>query len=134
MKRLICLIIGLTIQVMAFADAFPRITHKSQNGYFPMVSSGSAADIYIDEEDFNVVEIAAGMLADDMERVTGVKAEVKTARNHKDIPAAPAIIAGTLGRSKLIDRLSSTLEADQIRGKWESFMIVTIYIHVIRLR
>ena len=126
MKRLICLIIGLTIQVMAFADAFPRITHKSQNGYFPMVSSGSAADIYIDEEDFNVVEIAAGMLADDMERVTGVKAEVKTARNHKDIPAAPAIIAGTLGRSKLIDRLSSTLEADQIRGKWESFMIVTI--------
>ena len=103
----------------------PEISTVSQKACFPMVAAGNAADIYMDETDFRVVKIAAGMLADDMERVTGVRAEVKTAKNHKDIPAAPAIIAGTLGQSGLIDRLASGLEAGQIAGKWESFMIAT---------
>lgn len=103
----------------------PRISTVCQKAYFPMVSAGCAADIYIDEEDFKVVEIAAGMLADDMERVTGIKGKVKTARDYRDLPAAPAVIAGTLGHSTLIDRLASRLDAGRIVGKWESYMIVT---------
>ena len=103
----------------------PRISTFSQKACFPMVSAGNAADIYIDEDDFKVVQIAAGMLADDMERVTGIKGQVKTARDYRDLPAAPAVIAGTLGHSTLIDRLASGLEAERIAGRWESYMIVT---------
>lgn len=94
---------------------------------FPLVDNGSAADIYIDQDDYKVVEIAAGMLSDDIERITGQKATVYKVRSHKKINAGNTVIAGTLGHSRIIEWIvkKNRINIKEIEGKWESFMIMT---------
>jgi hypothetical protein len=53
--------------------------------------------ICVDANDYRVVTIAAGMLADDVKRVTGKSAKVVRTKRLKDLPARPAVVAGTLG-------------------------------------
>ena len=65
------------------------------------------------------------MLVDDVERVTGKRLQLSTT---KTPPKGIALVAGTLGHSRLIDQLVSKHEIDvtSIKGKWESYiMIVT---------
>lgn len=94
---------------------------------FPLVDNGAAADIYIDQLDYKVVEIAAGMLSDDIERVTGQKADVHKVRSHKEIEAAHTVIAGTLGQSSIIEWIvrQNRIDVKEIEGSWESFIITT---------
>ena len=124
-KRILALFFGLMIHGAVHAEVFPKIYDEAQKGCFPLAADGTAAGIYIDEADFKVVEIAAGMLADDIERVTGSSSRVVFADNHKGIPAGAAVIAGTLGKSRLIDRFAAKADVSRIKGKWESFMIFT---------
>jgi len=57
--------------------------------------------ICVDTNDYRVVTIAAGMLADDVKRVTGKSAKVVRTKRLKDLPARPAVVAGTLGHRSL---------------------------------
>ena len=125
MKQIVTLIMGLLIHGAVLAEGFPETYDQAREGAFPLAADGTAAWIYIDEADFKVVEITAGMLADDIERVTGTSGRVVFADNHKDIPAGPAVIAGTLGHSRLIERFAGQADVSRIEGKWESFMIFT---------
>ena len=124
-KQILVLAFGLLIHGAVHAEGFPETYDQAREGAFPLAADGTAAGIYIDEADFKVVEIAAGMLADDIERVTGTSSRVFFTDNHKDIPAGAAVIAGTLGQSRLIDRLAGKTDLSSIEGKWESFMIFT---------
>ena len=67
------------------------------------------------------------MLAEDVERVTGLKTELTTAESWKKIEPTAAVVAGTLGRSKLIDGLVAKqgIDVTSLRRKWESFIVVT---------
>ena len=96
MKRILIIILGLLIHGAVHAEGFPETYDQAREGAFPLAADGTAAGIYIDEADFKVVEIAAGMLADDIERVTGTSSRVFFTDNHKDIHAGAAEIAGTL--------------------------------------
>lgn len=104
------------------------ISEQRQAGWFPLVD-GAAAAIWVGEDDFKVVHIAAGDLAADIERVSGLKAAVSrqpSAISQQDMArmAMPhAVIVGTLGRSPLIDRLAKDgkLDLSGIAGKWECF-------------
>ena len=98
----------------------PKIQESGAKGFFPL----SEAVIYTDADDYRVVGIAAGLLADDVERVTGKRPQQSTT---KTLPKGTALIAGTLGRSRLADQLVSRLKIDVsgIRGKWESYIIAT---------
>ncbi|MBP5426206.1 MAG: hypothetical protein J6Y33_09095 [Prevotella sp.] len=101
-------------------NTYPRIQEAPKEGYFPL----SEAVIYTDADDHRVVEIAAAMLADDVERVTGRRPQLSTARK---LPKGVALVAGTLGHSRLADQLVSKLKIDitGIKGKWESFIMMT---------
>ncbi|MGC3992033.1 MAG: glycosyl hydrolase 115 family protein [Chthoniobacteraceae bacterium] len=92
---------------------------------FPLVKSGNAAPIFLDAMDWPGVVRAAGDLQTDVERVSGIKPPLTT--DHA--PAGDiAVIAGTLGKSPLIDRLvkSSHLDVSGLAGKWECFGITTV--------
>ena len=68
MKRLSTLWAYLIFSTVAiFAKDFPTVKETLQSGYFCL----SDATIYIDAADYQVVDITANMLADDIERVTG---------------------------------------------------------------
>ena len=113
---------GLMTVLSIFASGFPLITEKPEVGYFPLVTADCVATISTDADDYTVVGITAGMLADDVERVTGQRPAIL-----QELPKGAAVVAGTLGKSRLIDRLVKTRKIDvsSIRGKWESFVIKT---------
>ena len=119
MKGLISFLCLLSICAISLAEV--------PEGHFPIVDGESVAAVYIDDKDHKVVEITAGMLADDIERVTGRKTVVNSTGSHKKINAGNAIIAGTLGNSRLIDWIirQEKIDIREIEGKWESFMILT---------
>ncbi len=106
---------------------FPQVAEKAEEGWFPLSTPNQATLIYTDAKDFRVVDIAARMLAYDVERVTGLKPELTTSESWKKIEPTAAVVAGTLGQSKLIDELVAKegIDVTCLRGKWESFMVVT---------
>ncbi len=123
MKKLFFLSLCLTLGIAVQADddkTFPEVREKAQSGYFPL----SEAAIYTDGNDEQVVKIAAAMLADDVERVTGHRPLQTTVKN---LPKGAAVVAGTLGKSRLVDGLVNKLSIDvgDLKGKWESFVVVT---------
>jgi hypothetical protein len=92
---------------------------------FALVSQGRAAPFYLDAADHAGVLRAAADLQADIERVTGVKpVRTTTGQPRGDF----AVIAGTVGRSPLIDRLAKEgkIDVSAITGQWESFVIATV--------
>lgn len=131
MRNFLLLAFFLAISVATFASlkkSFPRITEQLKSGYFPLASAEGTAVICTDSKDYKVVGIASGMLAADVERVTGQKPELKTANTWKDVPTKATLIAGTLGHNALIDWLvgEKKINVDNLKGTWESFVITTI--------
>ncbi len=128
MKRIAMLLGGLMMVSTIFAAGyndlkdFPNVAEKPMANWFPLVSAESASAICIDSQDDPVVGVAAGMLAEDVERVTGRRSVI----NHV-LPRSAAVVAGTLGKSRLIDYVvkGRKIDVSGIRGKWESFIITT---------
>ncbi len=123
MKRIsilwLCLVVGMAVNAET-RSTFPVVRQSPECGFFPL----SEAAVYTDAKDFRVVEIAAGMLADDIGRVTGRRPIQQSIR---ELPGGCCVVAGTLGHSRLIDRLvrQQKIDVSPIRGKWESFIIMT---------
>ena len=92
-----------------------------------MATAQQTATICFDAADYKVVDIAANMLADDVERVANRHPNVLTVKRVNDIPSSAAVVAGTLGHNALIDQLVKKLRisTDALKGKWESFIVVT---------
>ena len=113
---------GLLTVLTIFAQDFPHVAEKQMSGYFPMATASGTATICTDSRDYPVVGITARMLADDVERVTGQCPAVS-----HELTGRAAVVAGTLGKSQMINRLVKSLKIDVsgIRGKWESFIITT---------
>ena len=124
-------ILGISsLLVVEVFGASPLVSFSSKEiaiatNDFPLVVSKKAAAILMDKADAEVVSVAAGMLAEDVERVAGVKPSVETSA---DKVTGPAIIIGTLGKSTLIADLvqRGKVDASAIEGKWESFIIQTV--------
>ena len=112
-------------QVSQELTCFPEVTQKVHRGYFPLASSEGTAVICVDTCDARVVGIAAQMLADDVGLLTGSRPAVQT-----DLPEGPAVVAGTIGHSRLIDELSGKdlIDTEILNDKWESYVIQTIHI------
>lgn len=98
---------------LAFEDTSPGL---KLSGY------GNAPTIVIDSKDWPGVTRAGNDLANDFGLVTGTKANVATGANGIANSTA-VIIAGTIGKSPLIDSLVSAgkLNVASITGKWEAF-------------
>jgi len=91
---------------------------------FRIASQGQAATIDVDPKDWEGVLRAANDLASDITKVSGGTSRVGTTLK----PNPKGIVAGTIGRSELIDRLvaEGKLDVSGIKGKWESFVIQTV--------
>lgn len=125
-------ILAIIIAAMASLTAMPahadnvcdgklQVSDQPKEGYFPLTE----AMICTDDADYKVVAIAADMFADDVERVTGQRPQ----RQHvNSVPKGCAIVAGTLGHSRLIDGLVKSMKIDvsSINNKWESHIITTL--------
>ncbi|MCR5710644.1 MAG: glycosyl hydrolase 115 family protein [Bacteroidales bacterium] len=128
--RFLCLM-AILVQTTVSASGqagFPRVTDVPEKGYFPLMQDGRSAEILTDSADYPVVDIAAGLLADDVERITGVKPGRNMDASTDRLPKGAVLIAGTVGHSRLIDGLveKGLLDVSGIQGKWESFLITTI--------
>ncbi len=123
LKSVLLFLLCATVSSQA-ADA-PWVRNAYQNGDFKLAQGAQVADVYVAPEDAKCVQIAAGLFAEDVERVTGHKPVVKTD------PAklgGQVVLAGTLGKSPVIDKLvaDGKLDAKQLAGQWESFIITTV--------
>ena len=109
---------------------FPAVSEKPGKGWFPLVSDSGPAAVCLDTADAMVIRIASEMLSDDMERVTGQRGEVVHSSCVADLPDRAAVIAGTLGGSRIIDELADMglLDTADVSGKWESFLVRTVHI------
>lgn len=90
-----------------------------------LASDAAVADIHVARDDFAIVQIAARLLADDIERTTGRRPEIK----HDPATLGPTVVLiGTLGKSPLLDSVAARgdVDASRIRGRWEAFGIQTV--------
>lgn len=111
--------------VLVCQSALATETWVAQTGTahdFPLATRSATASIHYADTDAKVVAIAAGHLADDVERVTGRKMALNANSN------GPMVLIGTLGHSPFIDRLAASgqLDATRLAGAWESFIIATV--------
>ena len=133
MKKSIFILTALLVALETFAadqlhakNIFPVIAEDAQAGWFPLATENSVAVICTDASDYKVVDIASRMLADDVERVTDQRPVLQKAKNL--VGTAPMILAGTLGKSRLIENIVKNLKIDVsgIKGKWESCIVTTV--------
>lgn len=83
-----------------------------------LATSGATAAIVVDPKDYPVVTVAANLLADDINRVTGHRPAVTGKPDTRQV-----VIAGTLGHSALIDKLASSgklKDVRRVKGQWEA--------------
>ncbi|CAG8644689.1 9445_t:CDS:2, partial [Acaulospora colombiana] len=85
--------------------------------------TGLAPTIRLDSNDWPGVIRAAGDVALDFGRVLGTNGTVLLTNSTSSSTSAAVIIAGTIGKSSLIDALisSSKIDVSAIKGKWESY-------------
>jgi len=101
------------------------VSETDNNGYFSIVSEQNSAQMLISTSDYPGVILAFNNLQEDILKVTGKNVTINTDK----IPTTKnIIIAGTIGKSPLIDALvaKKKLDASKLKGKWEKFIIQTI--------
>ena len=114
---------------MQTTDTFRVFEHSAPEAYvsgaFPLVGKKCSASLWVDENDAEVVHIAARSFVDDIKAVTGETLEF---RQQLSVPGSNAIIIGTLGQSKVIDQLveEKKIPTEQIQGKWENYLITVV--------
>ncbi len=124
MKYLLLILFSLQLNL---SPAQFRIISRSEadENSFPIVSDSIQSSVYIDTSDYATVKIAAGLLAEDIRMITGIKPEVTS-----DINLLPEyiIIIGTVEKCDLIRQLSESKKIDfrEIDGQWERFITRTV--------
>ena len=124
---LFCSLLLVTIGLRASAASLSVQEAVTATSDFPLVVNGRAATIIVDSNDAEVVRLAAGLLATDIETVTGVKPGLINSVG----PGAadrPLVLIGTASQSALIKALvqRGKLDVKAIEGKWESFLVTAV--------
>jgi hypothetical protein len=110
----------LACPLRSFAIGQPEyITTTPAAGGLTLMQNGTAAALYVDPSDDWGVIHAVQELRSDFQRATGVKPALP--RNTSSLQGNVVLI-GTIGRSRLIDRLirDHAMDVGSIRGQWES--------------
>ena len=91
---------------------------SNDEGCVTIVSDSSEAKVVLDVKDYPVVQLAANLFAEDVQRVTGRRLTVtNTAAGSSQL-----IVVGSLGRSAIIQKLvtdGKLKDLDKVRGRWE---------------
>ncbi|HEX7653448.1 MAG TPA: glycosyl hydrolase 115 family protein, partial [Verrucomicrobiae bacterium] len=104
---------------------FLPLAESPGTGSMPLAANGQATPIYYSLKDAAVVAVAARALRDDLQRVTGLKAELI---NHLPPQSDQAVIIGTIGQSELIDGMiaAGKLDVTEIKNQWEAYQAVIV--------
>ena len=94
-------------------------------GDFRIVTQNAATTLFVESADYPGVVRALNDLQADIQRVTSQSAAI--AHDEKSL-GRNAVIVGTIGKSKIIDRLirDGKIDVESIAGKWESFLIQVV--------
>lgn len=111
--------------VVSSQTAGIKISTLKESGSFTVFSGKSSAQLLISEKDGPGVTRAFKDLQSDLKTVSGnlPVLSINKIRTHSQV-----IIAGTIGKSPLIDDLvkRKKISVDDISGKWESFVIQVV--------
>ncbi len=102
------------------------ISNERSTGSLVLASEGRCAPLVVSPDDWPGVRRAMTDLQNDLGMVTGTAPELITASK---LPRSGfVVIAGTIGKSTLVDRLAEKGKIDltAVEGKWESFIIQTV--------
>ena len=100
------------------------LAQETKKAEFSIVDESNTVTILIDKKDAKVVSIAATIFANDVLKVTGKKPVVGS----KAQLTSSAIIAGTIGKNTMIDKLiaSGKLDVSELQNQWERYAIHSI--------
>lgn len=118
----LCLVLIPLVGFSVKPDSY--IVFKSTKNSFCIASKKNLTPILVSDEDHKGVIKVANDLQLDVERVTGRKPNIlHDLTQHQQI-----ILVGTIGKNKWIDELvaNKKLDVNDIKGKWETFVIQTI--------
>jgi hypothetical protein len=121
-KTIASLVLVLLVNILtAQTKNTLAVSEKAAANTFPLFSSGA---VCIDTADDKVVGIAADCFVNDVQLVSGKQMQVV----HQISSGGFSIVAGTAGKSKLVDDLitSKQLNVSTIKNKWECFVIKVI--------
>lgn len=82
-----------------------------------LVDESVVANIIVSPQAHSAVKQAAAFLAEDMEKITGKKPEIRPV----EIPGVPSINLVTIDQSEI----PTEIDVGDIEGKWEAFKVVT---------
>ena len=108
--------------LLLFAFLFSSFLTNAENPeIFQLINRNTKATICIDKNETTVVQKAAEMLRNDVSDITGKNLSIQNSLNSK----GTAIIAGTLGQSKLLKQIIQKykLNTDSVNSRWEAFSI-----------
>lgn len=94
-------------------------TLSSQTSRFTLMASRLIPGIVIDTTEDEIIHITASLLADDIERIIGIRPPVLNSIENEYVPL---IIVGTVN-SRLIQHLKANqlIQIEQVQNKWEVF-------------
>ncbi len=124
MKNLVAFAFLFLISTGVFSQTVLFESEKRKND-FPVFYNNQISNIQLDCNDYEVITIAADLLAGDIEAVTGKKPNILSGEKK---PLNNVIIIGSIDRNKLIQKLieNGELNIDSIKGKWEASLIATV--------
>ncbi|SFU69889.1 Glycosyl hydrolase family 115 [Pustulibacterium marinum] len=90
---------------------------------FSIVSSSTSTTIVIDKKEPKVVQIAAELLQKDILSITDQKINIQNTVSNQ------CILAGTIGKSKLINELiqQQKIQVQDVQNKWETYKILMVH-------
>lgn len=92
---------------------------------FPLIAAGRPATIHVEAGADSAVRRVADSFAEDLGRVCGTRATVRTDRAGL---TGPVVLIGVLGNSPVIDGLlaAGKIDANDIGGEWEAFRQIVV--------
>jgi hypothetical protein len=118
-KHILLVTAGCLAIMVSFSQSF--ITEKSEPDAFSL----ARATIYTDNNDDQLIQIAAELLQKDIETVTGFKPSII---HSLDKPHPHLLIIGNIEKSTTLKKLivQKKINAVSIQGKWEAFQLRTL--------
>ena len=129
LSRSLAILAGLwlaTVSGWVLACGGPAtVCYEPSNGSFALIDGGRPATVMVDENADPAVRRVAKSFAEDLERVSGRRAQLVSG-GHR--PKGPVVMIGVIGESAQIDSLvgAGKLELDGLDGEWEGFRIKVI--------
>jgi hypothetical protein len=124
-RCLLALLVGVAPASVFALTTNSFVSPKRSPDSFAIVTKGTAANIFVDANDWAGVIRVAKDLQTDIARVSGASA---TLTHDAATLGKHAIVVGTIGRSALIDRLirEQKIDVSDLAGKWEATLIQVV--------